>query len=52
MPPALKASLEAARDVPIDLDPAFAFPDTAQQRRRHPGRSKLSRASMPALPGC
>jgi hypothetical protein len=30
MPAALKAALDAARDVPIDVDPTFSFPDVIE----------------------
>jgi hypothetical protein len=30
MPPTLKSALDAARDVPIDVDPTFAFPDVIE----------------------
>ena len=30
MPPELAASLEAARDIPVDIDPVFSFPDRFQ----------------------
>jgi hypothetical protein len=30
MPPALKSALDAASDVPIDVDPTFSFPDVIE----------------------
>jgi hypothetical protein len=30
MPADLKASLAAAKDVPVDVDPIFSFPETVE----------------------
>ncbi len=30
MPPALASALDAAKDVPVDVDPAFSFPEVIE----------------------